>query len=155
MMGKRSGRLCFLYQLELGDDKLTYTCKSPESTLQGEVETFEDFQDSISLILELYNTDRIEVALKQFRLVGTSFRGICPKSLPRLPLTSYLLDMIYTCVGGENGTDLINLPFEGTILDQPNLFIQAYNIYVNEQSRWLREKTSKNREQEKPRGFDR
>jgi hypothetical protein len=40
-------------------------------------------------------------------------------------------------MGGQSGTDLINLPDSGTILDQSNLFVQTYVIYKQEYNEFL------------------
>lgn len=93
----------------------------------------------------LYKTDRIEVALKQFKLRNGRITGICPKSFPKSEETIELLSLINICVGGQSGTELIHLPYGGTILNQPNKFIEAYFVFVNEYNKYLKSKIPKER----------
>ena len=49
-------------------------------------------------------------------------------------------------MGGFSGTELIHLPFSGTILEQPNLFIEGYQIYIDEYNKYRQYKDSTNKE---------
>lgn len=141
-MGNKRGRLCLLYQVDLEEDKLRYGAK----LISGEVDSEESFLESVSKILEAFKTDRIEVALKSFRLPDNQDKrisGICLKSFPRTRLTSRLIEMLNMCMGGQSGVELIHLPFAGTILNQPNIFIQAYFIYSDEVNKFLKESMPK------------
>jgi hypothetical protein len=88
----------------------------------------------------LYKTDRVEIALKRITDLKTKVSGICMKSFPHTPLTEHLLSRIYLCIGGANGTDLVHLPEHGSILEQSNIFIQAYNVYLSEYHKFMKSK---------------
>jgi hypothetical protein len=141
-MGKRAGRLCLIHQISFDDgDKLRYSARN-DTDIQGEVDNIDDFHKAVTAILGSYKTDRIEVALKRFSLVDANLSGICIKSFPKSALTARLLSILNLCLGGENGTDFLNLPYPGTIFQQPNILIEAYYIFVNEINRFHKEKTS-------------
>lgn len=137
MMGNRSGRLCFIYQIDFSEHTLTYDVKSQTGRLIGEVNSDEEFYDAVDKLLDNHKSDRIEIALKFFKLKGSRLVGICPKSFPRTELTSSLLSVIYMCMGTEG--QLLHLPFEGSILEQPNLFIEAHAIYLDEYNKFMNE----------------
>jgi hypothetical protein len=103
----------------------------------GRVEDLADLYVVISDILEIYNTDKVEVALKHFR-VG-NVRGICLKSFPATIFTYQLLNLCRLCSGGQNGNDLVVLPQSGGILDQLNFFIDAFSVYIDERSKFIAE----------------
>jgi len=140
-MGNKRGRLCFIYQLDFDEHTLYYKCKVEQEEISEEVHSDNEFQQSLGFILEMYKTDRVEGGLKRFGLKDTKISGICIKSFPKSPLTSKLLELIYLCTGGQSGVDLVHLPFEGTVLDQPNIFIEAYSIFTQEYNKYMKEKT--------------
>jgi hypothetical protein len=129
-MGIKSGRLCLVYQIQdLSINNLV--CNN------GDIITSdEELYISINKLLEEYKTDKFDKVLKFFKSKDFNVSGICLKSLPVTSLTNRLLNLINLCVGGQNGTDLIHLPFEGTVLEQPNVFIEAYHIFVEEINKW-------------------
>ncbi len=147
-MGTRKGRICFYYQIDFNSDVLEYSCSVPEKTISGEVTSIEEFQNVCSSILELYKADRIEIALKQFRIKNTRITGICAKSFPKTQETVDLLSLINLCTGGQSGTELFHLPYSGTILDQPNKFIEAYFIFCNEFNKHLKRNRHKDKANE-------
>lgn len=142
-MGNVTGRLCFFYQIDLSEDILSYWYETKEGRFSGEVYNEEEFNQAIQEILDAYKTDKIEVALKRFKIVGQKVTGICAKSFPRTDLTRQLLSMINLCVGGASATEIMQLPYEGTILQQPNVFVEAYYIFVDEYNRFIKMKTPK------------
>ena len=138
MMGNRPGRVCLIYQIDFSEDELEFSVKNRLSELAGTVHNESDFSVALSAILDFFKSDRIETALKFFRPKGQRITGICPKSFPKTPLTIDLLSKLNLCVGGANGTDLINFPEAGGLFDQPNLFIEGYFIYVDEFNKFVR-----------------
>lgn len=148
-MGARKGRLCFLFQLDFDEYTLEYDCKVPDGEAKGEVHSLEEFYSACSRILGLYKINRIEVALKQFKLKNSRLYGICPKSFPRSDEVTHLLSLINLCVGGQSGTELMQLPYPGTILEQPNKFIEAYYIFTNEYNKYVKSKTPKDKNENK------
>ena len=142
MMGQKRGRLCMLYQVDFDEHTLLYSGDSRSGKISGEIKSEQEFTQGIDELLSIYATDRLEVALKRISLKDSRISGVCPKSFPKTPFTSELLGLLNICLGGSNGTDLIHLPFEGRIIDQPNIFIEAYFIYVSEYSRWIKPKTT-------------
>lgn len=142
-MGEKAGRLCFLYQLDFDEHILSFESKAENEEIQGTISSLEEFYSAVQKILDLHKTERIEVALKKIRL-GNIY-GVCIKSFPRTPFSSYLLGLINLCVGGESGMEMAHLPFQGTILEQPNLLVEVYNIWCDELSKWKAEKLSEMR----------
>ena len=134
-MGQRSGRLCFLYQVDFSEP-LTFSSDSKDGKVEGEINSEEDFYNAVDQILSFHKTDRIEIALKRIRMKGVS--GVCPKSFPRTETTSLLLRKLNLCLGGDSNNELVHLPYAGTILDQPNLFIEAFYVWSDELTKWLR-----------------
>jgi hypothetical protein len=138
-IGARRGRLCFSYQLDLDEDYLKYSCKTKDEEVGGIVKSIDEFYYAVNEILTLYKTNRIEVALKQFTLNESNVSGVCPKSFPKTKLTSGLLSILNLTIGGQSGTELMQLPYSGTILQQPNVFIEAYYIFVDEYNKYTKE----------------
>lgn len=94
-----------------------------------------------------FDTNKVEEVIKLIRSDTTS--GLCPKSFQQLPKITYWLRQVYLCMGGYSGQELVHLPYDGTILDQPNIFIQVYETYVNERNiynEYIIEKEEKERE---------
>ena len=146
-MGNKAGRLCLLHQVtDLEEQHLKYRCQTSLGKIEGLVKSEDELYHAISVILDFYKTDQIEVSIKI--LEYDKIKGLCIRSFPQTYLTQNILSLINLCVGGQSGTDLIHLPYQGTILDQPNLFIQAYYIYVGEVSRFYRTKKEKENTQE-------
>lgn len=141
-MGKKHGRICLLYQLNLGEDKLTYFSRAQQKDIQGTVSSEDELFDAISKLLKLHISDRIELALKLFRHEPSALTSVCIKSLPRTQLTNNLLNKIHLCLGGFNGDQLVHLPFEGGLFDQPNVFVEAYYIYRDELAKYRKFKES-------------
>ena len=140
LMGKRRGRLCFAYQIDFEEgDELEYSVTGRDSTINGNISSFETFEYAITQLLNFYRTERIEVALKFIRLKNSNISGICPKSFPKSQLTIHLLGLLNLCMGGHNSTELVQLPYLGSILEQPNLFIEAYYIFVEEFNKWMKQ----------------
>jgi hypothetical protein len=139
MMGKVRGRICLLYQINFEEDVLVYKASLPDRRLSGEVTSQDGFVEAVSELMDAYATDRIEPILKLFSIPG-SINGICPKSFPRSELTSQLLSLINLCVGGESGVQLVQMPYAGALTDQPNLFMQAYSVFVEEHHLWMSRK---------------
>jgi hypothetical protein len=137
-MGNRSGRICFLHQIDFETDTLNYNSATKSDTITGTIQSESDLTEAISNLLKLHATSKIEIALKQIRY--KNLYGVCIKSFPRTLLTNSLLNLIMLCTGGFNGTELTHLPFKGTILEQPNIFIEAYNIYTDEHNKYVQEK---------------
>ena len=50
-----------------------------------------------------------------------------------------LAKTVLQCLGGMSGTDLVILPNEGGLLDQPAYFVQAHSIIVAEIARYRKE----------------
>ena len=147
-MGKVRGRLCLLYQVDFEEDVMVYSASLPSGRLAGEVTSQEELVDAISELMDAYATDRIEPILKLFSLPG-KVSGICPKSFPRSSLTSQLLSLINLCVGGESGVQLVQLPFSGALTDQPNVFMQAYSVFVEEHHIWTSRKRRESERKDK------
>lgn len=87
--------------------------------------------------------------MKFFAPEDSKVSGICMKSFPKSQLSLHLLSKLNLCLGGENGNELKHLPFKGTILDQPNLFIEAYYVYTDEVSKYRKEIMDKAKEDSK------
>ena len=138
MMGKTPGRVCMIYQIDFDEDELEYSVKNRFNSVEGNIRNVEEFSAAISALLDFYKTDRVEVALKFIRPVGQRITGICPKSFPKTPLTIDILSKLNLCVGGANGTDLMNFPENGSLFDQPNIFIESYYVYVDEFNKFIR-----------------
>ena len=130
LMGNKSGRICLIHQIDFDNDILEYNSYIKSGNVSGVIRSGNEFDYAVDRILSLHGTDRIESALRQIRYKNLT--GVCIKSFPRTHLTNALLSLLMLCMGGYSGTELIHLPCTGTILDQPNIFIEAYNIWVNE-----------------------
>lgn len=50
-----------------------------------------------------------------------------------------LARLILQCLGGMSGTDLVILPNEGGLLDQPAYFVQAHAIVIGEIAKYRKE----------------
>lgn len=150
MMGKRSGRICLLYQIDFDEDKLEYRVIAREDKLEGVVESEEQLYDVVSDLLDIYKTERLEVALKFFKF--EKINGICPKSFPRTQLTVKILSILNLCVGGESGTEVKFFPYPGGILEQSNLFVQAYYIWCDEYSKFIKYIRQKSKTKDETRG---
>jgi len=152
-MGNRPGRLCLIYQIDFAEDVLEYKTITRQGPMNGEIKSEDDLYIAIIKLSEHHKTDKTDLVLKYIKLKGSRSGGICPKSVPKTDLSIKLLGMLNICLGGENGNQLVNLPFAGTIMDQPNLFIEGYYIWVDEFSKYTksREERSKARSQ-KPSG---
>ena len=149
MMGRKPGRVCFLYQIDFSEVTLEFYSKTPIESISGTIESYEDFYSAISRILEFHKTDRVEVGLKRIGIKGKTSRGICVKSFPQTKLTAKILSMLNLCLGGQNGTELVHLPESGTIFDQSNIFIESFYIYVDEVSKYNRIKRIEKKEDTK------
>ena len=57
-------------------------------------------------------------------------RGVCHKSFPLDKTALWYIGIIDLCHGGMSGMDLIRLPLDGTILDQPAIFYDVRNIII-------------------------
>jgi hypothetical protein len=137
LMGKRSGRICLLYQIDfLNEDSLTYRSLTRLGEVSGIVNSEEEFYESVDKLLDAHKTERLEVALRFYRI--GNINGICPKSFPRTQLSTNLMSIINLCVGGESGTDIQNFPSYGGILEQSNLFIEAYYIWRQEHTSFIK-----------------
>jgi len=148
MMGNRTGRVCLTYQVDFSEDALEYYSFVKGDQVSGRIVSYEDFYHAIDKLLTLHKTDRIELALKfiKIRTRNGVISGVCPKSFPRTQLTLQLLSKLNLCIGGPNGTDLIHLPFPGTLFDQQNLFVEAYFVYCDEYNKYIKtQKTQKDR----------
>lgn len=139
-MGKRAGRLCLFYQVDLGEDTLEYDTINTLGHIYGEIKSNDDLFYSTGKLLEFYKTDKVDLVLKYIRLQGTRISGVCPKSYPKSDLSIRLLGKLNICLGGSNGTELVHLPYEGTIFDQPNIFIEAFYIWVDEFNKYIKSK---------------
>lgn len=120
--------------LEAGDS-LSYEAEFRNGAVKGTASSLEEFGHAIDEILRVYASDRLEVALKKFGY-GKLF-GVCPKSFPRTALTIELTEIINLCVGGQSGVELCQLPFAGSLSEQPNLFIEGYQIFVQEHTAYM------------------
>jgi len=129
-----------IYQVDLGEDILEYNTVTREGPLNGEIKSIDDLYYGINKLLQHHKTERVDLVLRYIRLKGTRSSGLCPKSYPKSELSTRLLGKLNICLGGENGTELVHFPFDGTIMDQPNLFIEAFYVWVDELSRYIREK---------------
>lgn len=138
LMGSRNGRLCLIYQIDLESDRLRYSGESKIGKVSGTISSESELYGAVDELLSTYASDRIAVGLKRISLEG-GISGVCVKSFPKSQLTSEILGLLNICLGGHNGTDLVHLPCSGTILDQPNIFIESYFIYVNEYSKYWKE----------------
>ena len=143
LMGSRPGRLCLLYQVDLAEDVLEYKTITRQGPLNGEIRTDDDLYIAFIKLLEHHKTDRIELILKYIKLKGTRSSGLCPKSVPKTDLSIKLLGVLNLCLGGENGNQLTHMPFQGTVMNQPNIFIEAYYIWVDEYSKYMKTKDKK------------
>ena len=135
MMGRQKGRLCLLYQVDFDVDTLSYSSSSAKEKVSGTISSFEELYSAIDELLEFHKTDRLEIA---FKLIKGNVGGMCAKSFPMSALSIRLIGMLNLCMGGENGVQLLHLPFAGTLYDQPNLFIEAYYVYLDEHSKYIR-----------------
>lgn len=135
LIGNRPGRLCMLYQVDLELDTLEYNCSNSKGEVHGIITSLDDLTHALTQLLELLKAPTVAPVLKFIKLRHSRSGGLCPKSFPRLPLTNNLISRLQLCVGGQNGTELVHLPYKGTILEQPNLFIQAFNVYADEVSK--------------------
>lgn len=131
-MGRVNGRLCFLHQIDLDEGDVL-------QSKVGLITSLEEFYSAVDTILQKAGVTRIELALKNFSLVGSKTYGVCPKSFPKTDLTFRLLSILNLCVGGQNGTDFINLPYSGSLFDQPNLLLEAYYVFVDEANKYFKE----------------
>lgn len=138
-----------MYQIDFDEDKLYYDLKHKAPEFCGYVQSDIELYRIVKEILEIYSSDRLEIALKFFTLENSRISGICLKSFPKSQLSLHLLSKLNLCLGGDNGNELKHLPFEGTILEQPNLFIEAYYIYTDEVSKYRKEMMDKIQEENK------
>lgn len=65
----------------------------------------------------------------------------CPQSAVKSK-TWQILSLVNETTGGEN-TDILHLPYPGTILDQPPWFREAVRIVASERNRHRREQMEK------------
>lgn len=138
-MGSRRGRLCLLYQVDFESDKLRYSGESKIGKASGLISSEPELYRAIDELLSVYAVDRVEVGLRRISLDG-SVSGVCVKSFPKTKLSSDILGLLNICLGGQTGTDLVHLPYSGTILDQPNIFIEGFYVYMNEHSKYWKQK---------------
>lgn len=137
LMGVNKGRICLIHQIDFDNDSLEYNSKTSSGSVSGTIRSLNDFSRAISELLALHGDDRIELALKQINY--NNQYGVCIKSFPQSQLSTRLLNTLFLCMGGFSGTELTQLPYNGTILDQPNIFIEAYNIWVGEYNKKVQE----------------
>ncbi len=100
----------------------------------GIVITEENLDEVIDSLLEKYETYRLEVA---FKFIG---KGFCEKSYPVSSLSSYYIELVTLCQGGESGMELMHLPYNNCIQDTPSRFFHARSIINESFNRVLREK---------------
>lgn len=150
-MGSKPGRLCLLYQVDFAEDILLYKTITKQGPLNGEIRNDDDLYLSLYKLMEHHKTDRVDLVLKYIKFKGTRLSGVCPKSFPKTDLSIRLLGLLNMCLGGENGTQLVHLPFPGTILDQPNIFIESHYIWVDEFSKYMKVKQSKEKQPDRKR----
>jgi hypothetical protein len=136
-MGNQRGRICLIHQVDIENETLEYSSSTKDNSVAGVIKSSLDFSTAVSELLRLHGAQRIELALKQIRY-GNQY-GVCLKSFPQTRLTTALLNLLMLCLGGFSGTELIHLPDTGTILDQSNIFIEAYNIWVSEYNKKVQE----------------
>ena len=142
-MGKSKGRVCLFYQIDFdAEDELYFAKERDAKSIGNDEELFA----AVDYLLQTVGSTRVEIALKRIR--SSTNAGICPKSFPRTELTSNLLELLNLCLGGENGMQLVHLPYAGTILDQPNIFLQAFYIYCDEVSKFIKESMPKQKKNE-------
>lgn len=140
MMGNHSGRLCFIHQIDFdNNDSLEWKSATRLGIESGVVDSIDSLMEGIDKLLTLHKTNRVEVALKFFRNTEKRISGICAKSFPKTFLTNHLLGKLNLCLGGANGNELTHFPCEGTLFDQPNIFIIAYYVYLDELNKFLAE----------------
>lgn len=138
MMGRRTGRLCLLYQIDIESETLEYYSVTRSGEVIGVTNSEISFNHAVNSLLNLHQSDRVEVALKFFKLKNSRTTGICPKSFPKSQLTVSLLSKLNLCLGGHSGVELVHLPYEGGLFDQPNVFIEAYQVYSEEFNKFWR-----------------
>jgi len=141
-----------LYQVDLDEDVLLYHSVTREGEVSGEIKNADDLFDATSKLLEHHKTDRVDLVLRYIKLKDTRSSGICPKSYPKSDLSIRLLGKLNICLGGQSGLELVHFPYEGTIFDQPNIFIEAFYIWIDEYNKYMRvkQRTMQN-QQSKPR----
>lgn len=143
LMGARPGRLCLLYQVDFGEDVLEYKTVTRQGPLSGDIKSEDDMYLAIQKLSEHHKTDKVDLVLRYIKLKGKRLSGVCPKSVPKTDMSIRLLSLLNTCLGGDNGTQLLHLPFPGTIIDQPNIFIESHYIWIDEYSRFMKAQREK------------
>jgi hypothetical protein len=142
------GKICLIYNFEFEEDVLTYPIDKSRQDI-GIINSWNDLNYGFNLMSENWKTDEIEHI---FKLISNNkIQGLCPKSYQLLPRIRTLLGHVHLCLGGYSGMELVQLPYPGTILDQPNIFIQVYNIYVDEKCKfdeYMRKEEERKRDNE-------
>lgn len=137
------GRECLLDR-DYAAHPISYSFKvrnQPE--ISGTIDSQESFYEAVDLAFRTYQTDDISTALRR---IG---KGICPRSFPTSSQSLYFLDMYYLTHGGESGLDLVHLPNEGGILDQPSLFFRACEIISHQKALKTRKRLKEIEDQSK------
>jgi len=88
-------------------------------------------EDNLFKLSEDLNTDDPNILFKR---VGI---GLCPKGFALVSDFNELISLVMKCIGGMSGTELIQLPEAGGILDQPSVFLRAYEVISEEIARHL------------------
>jgi hypothetical protein len=131
------GRDCLLGR-NYKSSPLPYSFRVGNKDVKGVIHSEEELFQTIEKAFDVYKTDDIEIALRR---IG---KGICPKSFPMTRQSFYFLDIHSKTHGGESGNTLINLPNEGGVLDQPNIFFSATDVISSVRARSLRKRYGQN-----------
>lgn len=96
-------------------------------------------EDLFEVLQELTQSGlKIEIALRR---IG---KGLCIKSFPVTHQSFRLIELVELCQGGYSGADLVMLPYPSlSVLENPNLFFEARDIYNQARNRFLKEQEPK------------
>ncbi len=100
-----------------------------------------EFFQAIDEVLELYEVDQVEVALRKMG------QGICPRSFPLSRQSEKFLEIFSICHGGQSGLDLLQLPHPGAVMDQPAKLLDAFALIKSEKAQYADDWHQKQQEQ--------
>jgi hypothetical protein len=69
--------------------------------------------------------------------------GVCPRSYPIEQQSMRWIEMVNITGGGEMGSDLLHLPYDGNVMDQPNKFYDIRSTVLSIRSELFQDKMDK------------
>ena len=126
MQNRTRGRLCLLTE-----EALTLLSNQRNSQISS-LDQFDGLVESLST--DLSTTDIVALLKKV---------GVCPRSYAMDNQSMAWISMINITGGGEMGADLLHLPYEGNVMDQPNKFYDIRSTVLNLRSDLFRDRMNK------------